>query len=70
VSKLKQTIKDINALPIGNRVIGYSMLLIGLLMFLFGVSFALFVVWALLNGESNGTFPPHFDPDTFEWGIR
>lgn len=67
---IKRLIVNINSFPIGRRMGGYLMLLIGLLLLVSSAAVCIIATWGLLVSLFDGSFPPYIDPDESEWDIR
>jgi len=67
---IKRLIVNINGFPIGRRVGGYLMLLIGFILFVSSAAVCVLGLWGLLGALLDGSFPPYIDPEESEWDIR
>lgn len=67
---IKRLIVNINSFPIGRRLGGYLILLIGLALFVGSATVCLLGLWGLLESILDGSFPPYIDPEESEWDIR
>lgn len=67
---IKRLIGNINGFPIGRRLGGYLMLLIGLLLFVSSAAVCIIALWGFLESILDGSFMPNIDPDESEWDIR
>lgn len=67
---IKRLIVNINSFPLGRRMAGYLILLIGFALFIASAAVCLLGFWGLVESILNGSFPPNIDPEDSEWDIR
>jgi hypothetical protein len=67
---IKRLIVNINSFPLGRRMGGYLILLIGFALFVASSAVCLLGLWGLLESILDGSSPPYIDPEESEWDIR
>lgn len=65
----KQMVITINGNPIGLRLLGYLMLLVGFALLVSSVIVVAFMAWGILESLLAGNFPPSINENS-DWDIR